>query len=79
MVDWGKMKLELGQKYKSPRQLKVYVNNYAIANGYNLRFAKSDYNMLLVVCRKASDKTKCLYRFYASWIGHEICPSEIFK
>ncbi|CAI9288125.1 unnamed protein product [Lactuca saligna] len=55
-VDWRKMKPELGEKYESPEQLKFCVRNYVVANGFQLRFAKSDHDRILVVCGKENNK-----------------------
>lgn len=71
LVGWRKMKPELGEKYKNPEQVKFCVRNYVVTNGFQLCFAKSDHDRILVVCRKGNDKKKYSYPLYASWIGNE--------
>lgn len=56
LVDGRKMKPQMGKKCESPEQLKFCVRNYVIANGFQLRFAKSDHDRILVICVKENNK-----------------------
>ncbi|CAI9260760.1 unnamed protein product [Lactuca saligna] len=66
------MEPHLGEKYESPEQFKLCLTNYAVANGYQLRFAKCDRSRILVRCGKKSDENKCPFRCWASWMGNEL-------
>ncbi|KAL4572632.1 hypothetical protein LXL04_019412 [Taraxacum kok-saghyz] len=70
-VKWDKMKPILGELYESPAQLRFALTNYAVSNGYQLCFMKSDKSRLLVRCGKPSDKRQCPFRIYASWKYNE--------
>ncbi|CAI9259680.1 unnamed protein product [Lactuca saligna] len=41
-VKWNQMKPTVGELYESPAQLRFALTNYAVANGYQLWFMKSD-------------------------------------
>ncbi|CAI9289675.1 unnamed protein product [Lactuca saligna] len=71
-IPWNKMEPHLGEKYESPEQFKLCLTNYAVANGYQLRFAKCDRSRILVRCGKKSDENKCPFRCWASWMGNEL-------
>ncbi|CAI9296208.1 unnamed protein product [Lactuca saligna] len=49
---WDKMMPILGMKFANPMQLKLCLTNYAVKNGYDLWYEKSDHNRLLVKCCK---------------------------
>ncbi|KAJ9562064.1 hypothetical protein OSB04_007224 [Centaurea solstitialis] len=69
---WKLMKPSLGEKYENPTQLKFCVTNYAIANGYQLRFDKCDSKRVVVRCGlKRDGENQCPFRLYASWINKE--------
>nr|KAJ0211232.1 hypothetical protein LSAT_V11C400184900 [Lactuca sativa] len=59
--EWRKMKLELGMRFSSPSELKLSLSNYAVANGYDLYYEKTDKDRLLV-------KPQCPFRLCASWM-----------
>ncbi|XP_023758661.1 uncharacterized protein LOC111907101 [Lactuca sativa] len=71
-IPWNKMEPHLGGKYESPEQFKLCLTNYAVANGYQLRFGKCDRSRILVRCGKKSDENKCPFRCWASWMGNEL-------
>nr|KAJ0197066.1 hypothetical protein LSAT_V11C700369130 [Lactuca sativa] len=66
------MEPHLGEKYESPEQFKLCLTNYAVANGYQLRFAKCDRSRILVRCGKKGDENKCPFRCWESWMGNEL-------
>ncbi|CAI9284709.1 unnamed protein product [Lactuca saligna] len=41
-IKWNQMKPTVGELYESPAQLRFALTNYAVANGYQLWFMKSD-------------------------------------
>ncbi|CAI9296335.1 unnamed protein product [Lactuca saligna] len=51
-IPWNMMEPHLGEKYEIPEQLKLCLTNYAVANGYQLRFPKCDSSRILVRCAK---------------------------
>ena len=69
---WKYMKPRLGEKYENPGQLRYCVTNYAIANGYQLYFAKNGNVRLLVKCGKSKDPNyTCPFKLFASWMNKE--------
>ncbi|KAJ9547109.1 hypothetical protein OSB04_019652 [Centaurea solstitialis] len=69
---WKHMKPRLWEKYENPGQLRYCVTNYAIANGYQLYFAKNDNVRLLVKCGKRKDPNNtCPFKLFASWMNKE--------
>ena len=57
----------MGMKFENPVQLKEMLCNYAVSNGYQLRFEKNDRKRLLVVCCKG----RCTFRLWATWMSTE--------
>ncbi|CAI9288482.1 unnamed protein product [Lactuca saligna] len=55
---WDKMMPILGMKFANPMQLKLCLTNYAVKNGYELWYEKSDHNRLLVKCCKGMKNKK---------------------
>lgn len=52
--------------------MKHCITNYAVANGYQLRFEKCDRLRLIVRCGKIDDvENMCPYRLYGAWMGNE--------
>ncbi|WOL11291.1 hypothetical protein Cni_G20053 [Canna indica] len=61
------VKLELGMKFESTAHFKEVVQNYAIANGYNIKWCRT--------CTKkmeARSEVGCPWRIYASWMKSEV-------
>ncbi|XP_023754652.2 uncharacterized protein LOC111903098 [Lactuca sativa] len=54
-------------RFHSPKQLKLMLCNYAIANGYQLCYKKNDNRRLLVKCCSG----QCKFRLWASWMSEE--------
>ncbi|CAI9269970.1 unnamed protein product [Lactuca saligna] len=48
----------IGMKSANPMQLKLCITNYAVKNGYDLWYEKSDHNRLLVKCCKGKKNKK---------------------
>lgn len=65
------MKLSLGEFYESPAQLRFALTNYAVSQGYQLWFMKSDKSRLLVRYGKPNDKRQCPFKLYTSWKYNE--------
>ncbi|CAI9302219.1 unnamed protein product [Lactuca saligna] len=59
----------LDTKYESPHLLKLFLTNYAISKGYQIRFKKCDSIRLVVICGSAPEKCPFLVR--GSWMGTE--------
>ncbi|CAI9296705.1 unnamed protein product [Lactuca saligna] len=47
-IPWNRMEPHLGEKYECPEQFKLCLTNYAVVNGYQLRFAKCDRSRILL-------------------------------
>nr|KAJ0191163.1 hypothetical protein LSAT_V11C800434850 [Lactuca sativa] len=72
--EWDKMVPILGMKFANPMQLKLCITNYAVKNGYDLWYEKSDHNRLLVKCCKGKKNKKnkgCPFRLRATWMSNE--------
>ncbi|KAI3522856.1 hypothetical protein L1887_00908 [Cichorium endivia] len=70
--EWDTMVPILGMKFSNPIELKNCVTNYAVKNGYDLWYEKTDCNRLLVKCGKGKkDKNgkSCPFRLWATWMG----------
>ncbi|CAI9274918.1 unnamed protein product [Lactuca saligna] len=50
--EWEQMVPVLGMKFSNPLELKLCITNYAVKNGYDLWYEKSDHERLLVKCCK---------------------------
>ena len=50
--EWEQMVPVLGMKFSNPLELKLCITNYAVKNGYDLWYEKSDHQRLLVKCCK---------------------------
>lgn len=59
-VKWNQMKPTVGELYESPAQLRFALTNYAVANGYQLWFMKSDKSRVIVRCGKKMQKNHVL-------------------
>ncbi|CAI9273729.1 unnamed protein product [Lactuca saligna] len=70
-VKWNQMKPTVGELYESPAQLRFALTNYAVANGYQLWFMKSDKSRVIVRCGKKNAKKPCPFRIHASWKYNE--------
>ena len=55
-IKWKLMKPTLGELYESPDQLRFALTNYAVANGLQLWFKKSDKSRLIVACGRKGAK-----------------------
>nr|GEX08147.1 hypothetical protein [Tanacetum cinerariifolium] len=55
-MDWDKKELVLGMRFDHPEQLKIYLANYGVANGYQLWYPKNDWKSILVFCGRNVDK-----------------------
>ncbi|KAI3765597.1 hypothetical protein L2E82_15635 [Cichorium intybus] len=72
--EWETMVPIIGMKFSNPMELKNCVTNYAVKNGYDLWYEKTDCNRLLVKCGKGKrDKNgkSCPFRLWATWMGSE--------
>nr|GEX71852.1 zinc finger, PMZ-type [Tanacetum cinerariifolium] len=47
---WDQCQPFLGMKFENPQQLKYMLENYRVANGYQLWFMQNDHSKLLVYC-----------------------------
>ncbi|XP_023738192.1 uncharacterized protein LOC111886191 [Lactuca sativa] len=70
-IHWKQMKPVVGECYESPAQLRFALTNYAVANGYQLWFMKSDRHRVIVRCGKIYKKDPCPFRVYAAWQYNE--------
>ena len=57
---------QLGMRFESSSPFTIADKNYAVWNGFNIRFLKSDKHKVEVVCEK-----DCPWRMYASFNGKE--------
>ncbi|XP_023741187.1 uncharacterized protein LOC111889284 [Lactuca sativa] len=58
-VHWKKMKPHLGEKYANQTELRFYLTNYAVHNGYPIEVTKS------------SSTRRCNFKLWASWMNKE--------
>ena len=58
-VKWNNMKPMLWEKYETPHQLKLCLTNYAISQGYPIKFKKCDSRRLVAVCASDPETFKC--------------------
>ena len=70
-VKWNNMKPMLWEKYETPHQLKLCLTNYAISQGYPIKFKKCDSRRLVAVCASDPETFKCPYIVRASWMSTE--------
>ncbi|CAI9268268.1 unnamed protein product [Lactuca saligna] len=70
-IEWNLMEPKVGEKYQNFSQLKNCLINYAVAHGYPLRFEKLESTRLVARCGRDTDKKKCDFRLYASWMNTE--------
>lgn len=71
-MPWDEMRPVLGDCYESPEQLKFALTNYAVKNGYQLYFEKSDRIRVIAKCGKHSqDALPCPFRVAAGWKYNE--------
>ena len=66
-VNWRLQSPVLGMRFENPQQMKEMLCNYAVANGYQLRYQKNDSSRLLVICCKGA----CKFRLWATWMSTE--------
>ncbi|KAL4586919.1 hypothetical protein LXL04_011567 [Taraxacum kok-saghyz] len=66
-VNWRLQSPVLGMRFENPQQMKEMLCNYAVANGYQLRYQKNDSSRLLVICCKGA----CKFRLWATWMSIE--------
>ena len=59
MMKWSLMKPTEKEIYESPEQLRFALTNYAVANGYPLRFTRCDKKRIQVKCGKGEDGKTC--------------------
>ncbi|KAL4554544.1 hypothetical protein LXL04_039376 [Taraxacum kok-saghyz] len=71
-VKWNKTMPQEGERYASPQQLKECLTNYAIAQGYQLRFLKCATVRIHCVCASDPAKYSCPYFVKASWMSTEM-------
>nr|GEX98092.1 calcium/proton exchanger [Tanacetum cinerariifolium] len=57
--DWKKMEPALGMRFDHPKQLKMFLANYDVANGYQLWFYKNDWRKLLVYYGRDVEAGRC--------------------
>nr|KAJ0211487.1 hypothetical protein LSAT_V11C400221130 [Lactuca sativa] len=66
--EWEQMVPVLGMKFSNPLELKLCITNYAVKNGYDLWYEKSDHERLLVKFCKGKG---CHFRLWATWMSSE--------
>ncbi|XP_023749693.3 uncharacterized protein LOC111897972 [Lactuca sativa] len=66
-LHWKEREPVLGIRFKSPKQLKHMLCNYAVANGYQLGFLRNDSRWLLAKCCDG----KCTFRVWGSWMSDD--------
>ncbi|KAL4581392.1 hypothetical protein LXL04_017606 [Taraxacum kok-saghyz] len=71
MTKWSLMHPTEKEIYANPQQLKFALTNYAVANGYPLRFTRCDNKRIQVKCGKAEGGKTCPWVLWASWMGSE--------
>ncbi|CAI9265482.1 unnamed protein product [Lactuca saligna] len=72
--EWEQMVPVLGMKFSNPLELKLCITNYAVKNGYDLWYEKSDHESLLVKCYKGKTNKQgkgCPFRLWATWMSSE--------
>ncbi|CAI9266213.1 unnamed protein product [Lactuca saligna] len=72
--EWEQMVPVLGMKFSNPLELKLCITNYAVKNGYDLWYEKSDHERLLVKCCKGKTNKQgkgCPFRLWATWMSSE--------
>ncbi|CAI9302433.1 unnamed protein product [Lactuca saligna] len=70
-IHWKQMKPVVGECYESPSQLRFALTNYAVANGYQLWFMKSDRHRVIARHGKIYKKDPYPFRVYAAWKYNE--------
>ncbi|GJR44191.1 hypothetical protein Tco_1312294 [Tanacetum coccineum] len=58
-LPWNEMAQLLGMKFEHPDQLKEYLINYRVANGYQLWYRRNDYRNISVLCGKNVKEGRC--------------------
>nr|GEX14070.1 hypothetical protein [Tanacetum cinerariifolium] len=58
-VNWKKMEPVLVMRFDNPEQLKMCLENYGVANGYQLWFYRIDWKKLLVYCGRDVEAGRC--------------------
>lgn len=48
----SKSTLVLGMRFGSPKELKLYLKNYSVSNGYPIKFNQNDHRRLQAHCEK---------------------------
>lgn len=60
------IKFEPGLRFSNPKQLKDAIRNYAVVNGWPIKFKKNNTKQVQVVC-----KPGCPWTLFASWMSKE--------
>nr|KAJ0219410.1 hypothetical protein LSAT_V11C300125710 [Lactuca sativa] len=71
---WDKMVPVLGMKFSNPMELKLCLTYYAVKNGYDLWYEKTNHQKLLEKCckHKKNKKNKsCPFRLWTTWMKNE--------
>ncbi|XP_057778387.1 uncharacterized protein LOC130997145 [Salvia miltiorrhiza] len=70
--DHKRLKLQLGMQFKDVEECKSAVKLWAIMNGYNIRWVKSEFDRVKAICEK-----ECPWKLYASTLTRE--PTCVIK
>nr|KAJ0202666.1 hypothetical protein LSAT_V11C500267730 [Lactuca sativa] len=70
-VRWDKMELKLGDVFESLAQLKFYVTNYVVNEGYQIYFQKSENRRIVARSGKRHEDNKCPFRLYVAWMYND--------
>lgn len=66
MCDHDENMLNLGMRFESREQFKNAVKKYAVVNGFNISWQKSEEKRMIAKCVEG-----CGWRLYGSWIQNE--------
>ncbi|GKC15650.1 60S ribosomal protein L34 [Tanacetum coccineum] len=85
-LPWNEIKPTLGLRFEHPEQLKDFLTNYGVANGYQLWYRRNDYRSLFVLCGRdlaegrSNGKKRCIQeqikRKYLIMLVWEWCKKE---
>nr|GEZ55025.1 hypothetical protein CTI12_AA319060 [Tanacetum cinerariifolium] len=70
-IKWKLIRPHLGERYEGPKELKMALTYYALANGYKLYFEVNNPRRLVAKCSKDNQEKKCPFRLWARWMQSE--------
>ncbi|GJX06987.1 calcium/proton exchanger [Tanacetum coccineum] len=73
-IPWDKMEPILGMRYETPQQLKMALENYGVAHGYQLWYMKNDWRQVLVYCDRNIVEGRCAGK---KGNKHRVLPNKV--